>query len=179
MIEVKCLLPGGYVLILMPTVSYLCSHMYIFNRVSSLYLHGLGVRELCAIHEIALWRCSYFFRSMDKWRDKDGFLLQSEFRQWVESVVNKALNRLRRSKPNCYELGIQNPDASGRLSQYHVCHPLKYVTCVLVCYGKCDTVIFVFLSGLTMVVEVMVLQLLQWSVLLLHFYCCCISWTYV
>ncbi|PNF41247.1 hypothetical protein B7P43_G01480 [Cryptotermes secundus] len=64
------------------------------------------------------WASTY--RSMDKWRDKDGFLLQSEFRQWVESVVNKALNRLRRSKPNCYELGIQDPDASGRLSQYHI-----------------------------------------------------------
>jgi hypothetical protein len=80
---------------------------------------------------------------MEKWRDKDGFLLQSEFRQWVEGVVNKALNRLGKNKGNCYELRIQDPDASGRVSQYYVCYPFKYVTRVLVCHGKCGAVIFV------------------------------------
>lgn len=155
------------------------SYVHLYPCQFIMFTWPQRARELCAIHEITLRRCSYFFSSMDKWRNKDGFLLQSEFRQWVESVVTKALNRLRRNKPNCYELGIQDPDASGRLSQYHVSHPLKYVTRVLVCYGKCDAVIFVFLSGLTTVIEVMVLQLLQ---RLIHghcyyyiFYCCCMS----
>jgi hypothetical protein len=81
---------------------------------------------------------------MDKWRDKDGFLLQSEFRQWVEGVVNKALNRLDKNKGNCYKLMIQEPDVSRRVSEYYVCHLLKYVTCVLVCCSKCATVIVFF-----------------------------------
>ena len=47
---------------------------------------------------------------MDEWRDKDGFLLQSEFRQWMEGVVNKALNKLK----------IYDPE-SGRGTKYIVC----------------------------------------------------------
>jgi hypothetical protein len=81
---------------------------------------------------------------MDKWRDKDGFLLQSEFRQWVEGGVNKAQNTLDKNKGNCYKLKIQGPDASGRVSEYYVCYPLKYITCVLVCCGKCGAVIVFF-----------------------------------
>jgi len=58
---------------------------------------------------------------MDRWRDKDGFLLQTEFRQWVEGVVNKALNRLEKKERNCFKLKIQDPNNSGRESEYTVC----------------------------------------------------------
>ena len=58
---------------------------------------------------------------MDKWRDKDGFLLQSEFRQWIEGVVNKALNKLEKKEPNCFKLKIQEPNKAGRGSEYTVC----------------------------------------------------------
>jgi hypothetical protein len=58
---------------------------------------------------------------MDKWRDKDGFLLQSEFRQWMEGVLNKALNRLERKEPNCFMMKIQDQNNSGRGSEYTVC----------------------------------------------------------
>jgi hypothetical protein len=58
---------------------------------------------------------------MDKWRNEDGFLLQSEFRQWMESVVNKALNTLDKTEPNCYKLKIKEPNSSGRDSEYTVC----------------------------------------------------------
>jgi hypothetical protein len=128
----------------MLTVSYLFCHMYIFNCVSSLYLDGLRPKELHAIHEITFLRRTYFFRSMDKWRDKDGFLLQSEFRQWVEGVVNKALNRLDKKERNCYELKIKDPVPSGRMSKYYVCYPLKNITCV-VCCSKCGPVLFSFI----------------------------------
>lgn len=57
---------------------------------------------------------------MDNWRDKDGFLLQSEFRQWMEGVVNKALNKLETEKPNCHKLKIQDPNMPGRKSEYTV-----------------------------------------------------------
>lgn len=58
---------------------------------------------------------------MDKWRDKDGFLLQTEFRQWMEGVVNKALNKLEKKEPNCYKLKIKDQNNSGRESEYTVC----------------------------------------------------------
>ena len=47
---------------------------------------------------------------MDKWRDKDGFLLQSEFRQWMEGVVNRALNKLEKKEPNGFKLKIQESE---------------------------------------------------------------------
>lgn len=58
---------------------------------------------------------------MDTWRNKEGFLLQSEFRQWIESVVNKALNKLEKKEPNCYKLKIQDPNTPGMESEYTVC----------------------------------------------------------
>jgi len=58
---------------------------------------------------------------MDDWRDKDGFLLQSEFRQWMEGVVNKALNTLEKKEPNCFKLKIQDSNKPGVESEYTVC----------------------------------------------------------
>ena len=74
---------------------------------------------------------------MDKWTDKNGFLLKSEFRQWMEGVVNKAVNRLQPSyfkpksqepkKPgngleySCFKLKIQEPNKPGRGPKYTVC----------------------------------------------------------
>lgn len=75
-------------------------------------------RALDLLRQHPDWTSTYRF--MDKWRNKDGFLLQSEFRQWMEGVVNKALNRLDRKEPNCYKLKIQEPNSSGRESEYTV-----------------------------------------------------------
>jgi hypothetical protein len=57
---------------------------------------------------------------MDSWRDKDGYLLQSAFRQWMEGVVNKALNTLEKVKPNCSKIKFQDPNI-GREMEYTVC----------------------------------------------------------
>lgn len=64
------------------------------------------------------WTSTYRF--MDKWRDEDGFLLQSKFREWMEGVVNKALNKLETEKPNCHKLKIQDPNMPGRQLEYTV-----------------------------------------------------------
>ncbi|PSN44946.1 hypothetical protein C0J52_16470 [Blattella germanica] len=50
------------------------------------------------------------YRHMDSWVDEQtGFLLQTEFKQWFESVVVKALNTMVPIKPNLYELKIPDP----------------------------------------------------------------------
>ncbi|GFG31157.1 hypothetical protein Cfor_08626, partial [Coptotermes formosanus] len=73
-------------------------------------------RALDLLRQHPDWTTTYRF--MDKWRNEDGFLLQSEFRQWMESVVNKALNTLDKTEPNCYKLKIKEPNSSGRDSEY-------------------------------------------------------------
>jgi len=75
-------------------------------------------RALDLLRQHPDWTSTY--RMMDNWRDKDGFLLQSEFRQWAEGVVNKALNKLEKKEPNCFKLKIQDPKNPGRESEYTV-----------------------------------------------------------
>ncbi|XP_069686321.1 cyclic GMP-AMP synthase-like receptor isoform X1 [Periplaneta americana] len=64
------------------------------------------------------WTSKY--RYMDSWRNKDDYLLETEFRKWIESVVNKALNTLKQKKSNCYELVLENPDGLGEKTPYQI-----------------------------------------------------------
>jgi hypothetical protein len=39
----------------------------------------------------------------------------------MEGVVNKALSKLEKEKPNCFKIKIQDPNMSGRELEYTVC----------------------------------------------------------
>ncbi|KAJ9574776.1 hypothetical protein L9F63_008040, partial [Diploptera punctata] len=58
------------------------------------------------------------YRHMASWVDDKGFLLQNKFRQWIEGVVKKALNRLDSVGPNEYELIIQDPGDASKKTGY-------------------------------------------------------------
>jgi len=85
------------------------------NPVPAAFTKVKITRALDLLRQHPDWTSAY--RSMDKWRDKDGFLLQTEFRQWVEGVVNKALNRLEKKEPNCFKLKIQDSEYTVSLKK--------------------------------------------------------------
>jgi len=88
------------------------------NRVPAAFTKVKITRALDLLRQHPEWTSTY--RYMDKWGDKDGYLLQSEFRQWMEGVVNKALNKLEKKEPNCWKLKIQDPQNHGRDSEYTI-----------------------------------------------------------
>lgn len=88
------------------------------NPVPAAFTKVKITRALDLLRQHPDWTSTYRF--MDKWRDKDGFLLQSEFRQWMEGVVNKALNKLEKKEPNCFKLKIRDPNKPGGESEYTV-----------------------------------------------------------
>ena len=75
---------------------------------------------------------------MDSWVDENGFLLQNKFRQWIEGVVNKALNKLDNISPNCYELTVQDPSDNSKETKYKV---LKFSQSVCVFQCKPTTLL--------------------------------------